>query len=855
MKNTALSLTLILAALIGGFPGGLALAQTDTGIKDAKGKTLFVAVDAAAGEGFAERLGAALQSRIADDEGAKDTEVRAFSTSGPDYTAETMLGIPTDARRDIGALVELRFAPAAEGRPAAVAEVYHYAFGAIAKEHVRSPEYSFKFASDSALLAIELHRVASGTVSALTYVAASGAPHLPGFEIAPASAVNPLLPEQVLRKSVILTVAAPDGKPSPDQVDALARLLADAFLIFRREEGSFAMGVVPDSARKRGAPQNLKIEIQPFVYNTSTEGAKAADKDAQAAKDSSAGKAQTVVPFPSGLYYAARLSLLSPYAYTIADPAASELRRKAGEGGFVTASVKGIVRTVPVRLDGYKPLEHRAAEEAEPIVEAKTFDTVIEGATVFDGAKDSERFVADVGIVGERIAAVGDLKGKERKETVAGKGLFLMPGIIDIHSHAEEDLLKVAYAPTHVRQGITTVLGGNCADSPLGIGEYLGKAEAKGVGLNVGVLEGNTPVRRRVLGKRTGMFPYDDLYREKELVDLAMEEGAFGMSTGLIYSTSEEAFAWELAEMAKQMKPYGGFYASHVRGETDEVLDAIREAIHIGELAEVPVQISHMKVLSKRNWGQMADYIEIMKEARARGLDVMGDQYPWRASGPAGHYNLHKLMVREAIQNESPEVVLLKDMPGKYEKYSGRPLDELLAAEKMTPEDLIQDLNLTADSKLYATYLCIGAEDILLPMKEDFVMVCTDSGLVSLEYIEQGKAWDEHPRKFRSYPEFFAKYVRDKKVCSWELAVYKCTGLPASRMKLTDRGAIKPGAYADLVLLDPSGIDPGGDYRDQTAPPKGMPYVFINGQAVVKSGELTKTQAGKPLYAYGHRKP
>ncbi|UCG15745.1 MAG: hypothetical protein JSV19_10665, partial [Phycisphaerales bacterium] len=327
------------------------------------------------------------------------------------------------------------------------------------------------------------------------------------------------------------------------------------------------------------------------------------------------------------------------------------------------------------------------------------------------------------------------------------------------------------------------------------------------------------------------------------------------MSTGLIYSVSEEAFAWELAELAKQVKPYGGFYASHVRGETDEVLDAIREAVYIGEIAEVPVQISHMKVINKRNWGDMERYLDVMKAARARGLDVTGDQYPWRASGPAAHYRLHRLAVREAIRNESPDVVLLKDMPGKYAKYSGRLLTELLDGEGMTPEELIADLNLTRDSKVFATYLCLGDEDVRRPMKEDFVMVCTDSSLASLEAIESGKCRHEHPRKFRTYPEFFAKYVRDGGVCSWELGVYKCTGLPAKKMKLVDRGVIRPGAFADLVLLDPEELDPGADYRDQAPVPKGIRWVFLNGQPVLKEGELTKARAGKALRAYGHRKP
>ncbi|MFH0795018.1 MAG: amidohydrolase family protein, partial [bacterium] len=518
-------------------------------------------------------------------------------------------------------------------------------------------------------------------------------------------------------------------------------------------------------------------------------------------------------------------------------------------------SVSGIVRTIPEVFQNYVPLQSSYREAKKESPPPATLDYVIAGATVFDGSKDKARFVADVGIAGERIAAVGDLRETPRKVTINGKGFFLTPGFIDIHSHADSNVLSVPYAPSHIRQGITTVLAGNCASSPLGIGAFLSEVDAKGPAVNLCMLVGNRPVRAAVIGSRKGQPSYAEVYREKELVDLAMEEGAFGMSTGLIYSISEEAFAWEIAELCKQMKPYGGFYASHIRGETDEVLDAAREAIYIGEIAEVPVQISHMKVINKRNWGDMVPYLEIMKSARARGLDVTGDQYPWRASGPAGHYTLHRLMTREAIQNETPEVVLLKDMPGKYEKYSGRPLVELLESEGMTSDALMSDLNLTSSTKLYATYLCLGEEDVRLPMKEDFVMVCTDASLASLEDIEAGKHWDDHPRKFRSYPEFFVKYVRDGKVCSWELAVYKCTGLPAEKMKLEDRGRIKPGAYADLVLFDPEKINPGSDYRDQKLTPKGIEWVFLNGVAVQKDGEMTMQHAGKAIYAYGNKKP
>lgn len=844
MKHSCFAGFLIsLIILTAAVPQAIFGQRSEYANKDLKGNVFIIISESAQPTEMTSALKGELENLFsADKEGL---EMVAIDGVEPKTVAEQVLSLPSEKLDSLGGVIELRFEQKQGNQVRAAIEVYHYPFGSIAQEHVESPEYSFKFGSDSALLAISLR-------TSLLEVSPGDELSFSNVEMQPASAANPYLPRGILRKSAGL-ICQLDKPLTPKQTRNLAGKLYGAVTAFYGDEGNSVMGLVSEKAQRHAQVEDIEIRVFKYLYPDK----EYTDEERKQREEEVSTPVQAVKPFASKLYYIAGLEPLAPYSLKFINTTKDEkdFWYEVDEGSFVTSSLKGIVRTVPGKFKQYTPLENFYEEAPPQIPQVKTLDYVIAGATIFDGSKDNPRFVADVGVAGERIIAVGDLKDMSRDVTIDGKGLFLTPGFIDIHSHVDQNILRVAYAPSHIRQGITTVLGGNCASSRLGIGAFLAELDEKGAAVNIGTLVGNRPIRAKVMGRRKGMFSYADLYREKELVDLAMEEGAFGMSTGLIYRISEEAFAWELAEMSKQIKPYGGFYASHVRGETDEAVDAIREAIYIGEIAEVPVQISHMKVINKRNWGDMQRYLEIMKAARARGLDVTGDQYPWRASGPAAHYTLYRLMVREAIKAETPDVVLLKDMPGKYEKYSGRPLPELLKGENMTPEELIADLNLTNDSKIYATYLCLGDEDVCAPMKEDFVMVCTDSSLASLEDIESGKLRNDHPRKFRTYPEFFAKYVRDRGVCSWELGVYKCTGLPAKRMKLKDRGVIKPGAYADLVLFDPDVLDPGVDYRDQAALPKGIKWVFMNGQPVLKEGELTKMRAGKALYAYGNRKP
>jgi len=779
-------------------------------------------------------------------------EIHVTGITGPTMIAAQLQGWPVERLQRLGGVIEIGCVPtlktSSHATPQVAIEVYHDAFPALAGEHLDSPEYSFKFASDSALLAIHLNKTLTGKPEKKGGIIASPA----SVEIRPMAANPAGIPRDILVRTVRLARLGDPAADTDRPINLMAPIV-QACSGFLADHDCHIMGMISDKARRHGRIEDMEIQI---IRGRFPE--KAAGETATRSMTKTTSKPVAVVkPWTSGLYCASGLDAVAFYALKVIDKSrpARDFWHELDEASFVTSSLQGVVRTVPLRTMSYSPVAGNATTIPAVIAPPAMLDYVIEGATVFNGSKDRPRFVADVGIAGQRIVQVGDLKSRGRRVSIAGTGLFLMPGFVDIHSHADGNILQVADAASHIRQGITTVLAGNCSFSPVAVGAFLAELDHQGIPLNIGMLLGNAGVREKVMGTRMGKPSDVELRRQKELVDLAMEEGAYGLSTGLIYRVSEQSFTFELAELAKQLKPYGGFYASHVRDESDVVLDAIREAIHIGELAEVPVHISHVKVIGRNNWGAMERYLEIMKVARSRGLDVTGDQYPWRASGPAAHYTLHKLLLREAIRGEHPEVVLLKDMPEPYTSYSGRPLTELLAAERITPEQLAMNLKLQENSRIYATYLCLDDADVCRAMRDDHIAVCTDASLASTEDIRSGKGANEHPRKFRSYPEFFARYVRDRGVCSWELGVYKATGMPAQRMGLTDRGVIRAGAYADLILLDPAGLDPAADYRDQRPAPRGIQWVFLNGRPVLKAGEFVGGQHGQALRFHNRRKP
>jgi N-acyl-D-amino-acid deacylase len=768
--------------------------------------------------------------------------------------AEALLARIGDKQEEITGIVEIVMThkPGAKKGDLTVAlELFHKPFPAMGAEHLRSPEYTFKCGADSALLGSSVYAVGMDE---------SRWRH----DLRLASEMNRYLPDSLREKMVIVRIET--ARPlSQAQRQGLAREIAWGMRRFRDSQDYGVIGFVPrellDKVKKTSP---VLVKVYKHIYDNEPPNyyATAAEKRARTEK-LKPQLMQSVGVAPSGCFAVFGLERTTPYHYEVCTEGTGGKADVLTEGDFFTASVAGTMRTVPNKIKGYQPLSPSTYEtpplslsgQAEPPVNAATeFDYVIEGATIIDGS-NAPRFVGDVGIIGEKIRRIGNLAGAKRCRTIDAHGFTLTPGFIDIHTHADRAIGENPQVREYVQQGVTTVLGGNCGFSPLGIGAFLQDLETTGVAVNFATLFGNRPARVMVAGWTDRMATCDEIYRMKEMVDLAMEEGAFGLSTGLIYRGSENAFTLEIGELAKQVAPYGGFYASHIRGETDEVLDAAREAIFIGELAEVPVQISHVKVIARRNWGKMPRYLGYIEEARLRrGIEVLGDQYPYRATGASHDYRLYSLIQRRAIKDNTPEVVMFRNLPEEYRRWEGRLLSDVMKEENKSAEEIIQMLGLTPESKYYGVYICLGEEDLKAAIASPLIMVCSDSGVLSARALAKGDYSDYHPRTFSTFAEFFGTYVRQKGYCSWELGVYKCTGLPARRLGLRDlpdgeagRGMIRENYYADIAIFDPQEFGARNNYTTPDVPPAGMKYVFVNGALALDNGAPTGRLCGKVL--------
>lgn len=824
-------------------------------VKDDKGKVyIFILAsdknDSALSEKIVSLKNELMKISLRDNSDSKKEYIIFQASGAVDYLkiSDEISGLEVEKVNNMGGIILIDYINStsektSSGKISIDAEIFNYPFLPITEEHIESPEYTFKFSSDSSLLAFHLLKHINSSLELHNITKQD-------LTLKPAAKIEISLERELLKKYTKICIND-SVLLSKEDFTRIAVGLYNAIEDYYVNGGSYALGVIPERALQKADSANLEISAAEFKYP---------NKDLKESEDKLKEEAVFSIPairYSSNLFLFKDLAPITPYTFRIVDKSkpSDHLLYKLYEGRFVTSDLGGIVRTIPNKLKNYVEPE-KIIKEDEPIQgHVSAFDYVIEDALIIDGAKDAKQYIADLAISDDKIVKIGDLKRFERLKTIDAKGMFLSPGFIDIHSHVDSTAFDAPYAQSAINQGITTSLGGNCSFSTLNVGTFYKDIETSTSAINIGILIGNRPVRKAVIGERKGQPSYAEVYRQKELVDLGMEEGAFGVSSGLIYSISEEAYTWELAELAKQVKPYGGFYASHIRGESDEVIDAAKEALFIGELAEVPVQISHIKAIGKDNWGKMEKLLNTVKLYKSRGLDVTCDQYPWLATGGSHQYRLLRLLEREAIQSDAPDTVLLKDMPGRFSKYSGKPLTELLKNENMDAFDLIRELNLNKDSKIFSTYICLSEEDLLLPMKEDFVMVCTDAGLKTQKEIDNNSFGDDHPRKFGTYPEFLGKYVRDKKVCSWELAIYKCSGLPAGRLKLKERGLIKEGYYADIVLFSPNELESGADYLNRDGQPNGINYVFVNGKPALENGKLTYLRNGKALRAYGNVKP
>jgi N-acyl-D-amino-acid deacylase len=505
---------------------------------------------------------------------------------------------------------------------------------------------------------------------------------------------------------------------------------------------------------------------------------------------------------------------------------------------------------------------------ASGAVQQPAFDLVITNARVIDGTGAPARR-ADIGIASGRISRIGALADAPARERLDAGGLVVSPGFIDVHTHAD-DLASRPLAPNFVRMGVTTIVAGNCGSSALAVGDALEKIAAARPALNFATLIGHNTVRSAVMGTAQGEPTAAELDRMKTLVAGAMTDGAVGFSTGLQYVPGTYAASGEIRELARVAAAAGGLYATHMRNEGTALLEAVRESIDVARALRMRLEISHLKVDSPSRWGASAAALKLIDEARAAGVDVRADQYAYTAGSsslsirfPSWALEGGGERVRERLNDAATWERIKKEMIALYEERGFRDLSWATVASYrpdpslngLSMKDVAQKLegSASADAQLEAArtlmlgggasmvYHFMSDEDIDRIMKHTHVAFASDSGV-----LEPG-AGVPHPRGNGNNARVLGEYVRQRKVISLEDAVRKMTSLPATHFDFRDRGVIREGAAADLVVFDPSRVRDRATYAAPHAPPEGIVHVLVNGVFVVRGGEPTGERPGAVL--------
>ncbi|MEQ9442498.1 MAG: D-aminoacylase [Cyclobacteriaceae bacterium] len=500
---------------------------------------------------------------------------------------------------------------------------------------------------------------------------------------------------------------------------------------------------------------------------------------------------------------------------------------------------------------------------------SKDYDIIIRNGLVYDGSLQTPE-QTNIAIQGDKIVAIGELSGQTAEKEIDAIGLAVAPGFIDLHAHLEP-LLELADAESHVRQGVTTALGGPDGRGPWPLSLYIDSVEAKGVGMNVAYLVGHNTIRQNIMNLENRPPTEEELTKMKEQVATAMQEGAFGISTGLKYIPGAFSEVDEVIALSQVASQYGGIYTSHLREEGLGLLDAVDEAISIADQADIPVILTHHKAIGQPMWGSSTKTLAMVDSARQLGLDVMIDQYPytashtgisvlipsWARSGGQEDFlqRLKNPVLRDSIK-QGIIYNILNDRGGKdlrrvqfarvewQPELEGKTLHDWVVSRDLEPTvengaELVMEAQ--ANGGCNAIYHAMDQGDVDRIMQHPQTMIASDGRLAA---FGEGHP---HPRWYGTFPRVLGRYVRERKILTLEQAIHKMTQMPADRLGLQDRGRIQEGTFADLTIFDPATIVDKATFEEPHQYPEGIFYVIVNGQFAVEEGSFTKTRAGKVL--------
>ncbi len=521
------------------------------------------------------------------------------------------------------------------------------------------------------------------------------------------------------------------------------------------------------------------------------------------------------------------------------------------------------------------------------------YSLIIKGGVIVDGT-GSPPFRADIGVKGDTIAKIGDLTGSSAERIIDASGLIVTPGFIDIHNHSDLGIFAVPTADNYIRQGVTTLVVGNCGFSPapitelnrdhiekmlrsLGVEEqagwetypeYLDALDKLEKSINVAPLIGHNTIRGAVMGLEDRRPTRRELREMRRIVQEALRAGAHGLSTGLIYIPGVYAGTEEIIELAKPVGRVGGLYATHMRNEGEMIIDAVTEAIRIGLESGARVEISHLKVSGRANWGKMDTVLGIIEDYARRMYDVSADAYaytasstsltaalpPWAVEGGAGKLveRLKNPEERERIRREIEREGLMSgrrlfwdDLSISYSpshpEYEGRKISTLAEEQEIDPFDLVVSLLIEDEAGTGIIIHGMMEEEVRQAISHPLVAISSDG---SVKKPGRGKP---HPRNYGAFPRIIAKYVREERVLSLPEAVRKMTSLPARKMRLWDRGILRPGMKADIVVFNYHTIKDTATFSNPHSYPKGIYYVIVNGAIVVDEEKHTGAKPGRLL--------
>ncbi|MAG94567.1 MAG: N-acyl-D-amino acid deacylase [Planctomycetaceae bacterium] len=504
---------------------------------------------------------------------------------------------------------------------------------------------------------------------------------------------------------------------------------------------------------------------------------------------------------------------------------------------------------------------NRAVTAADPV----TADVVLKNGLIVDGTGNAP-FRGSVALKGERIVGVGDFEVEQVDLEIDCLGLVIAPGFIDLHNHSDRQVVdrKTRAVVNYLLQGCTTIVTGNCGSGPTDVGEYYRKIDASGTGTNVAHLLPQGALRERVIGNLRRSATAEELQQMKEITAQAMRDGAWGMSTGLIYVPSSYADTEELTAIASVVAEHAGFYASHIRGEGTGVLSSVDEALRIGRGAKLPVHISHFKSSGRDAWGLVREAARMIKKAREQGETVTADQYPYVASStslgatllPAaaragGRAGLLKRLddpvqratiiaeIEQALPNRDGGAAIRIARYAPRQDWVGKTLTDIASRERKTV--VLIALEIFRNGNASVVNFSMSEDDVRSIMQLPWVATASD-GRAYLPGADK-----PHPRSYGTFARKIGHYALDQKVLSLEAAVRSSSGLPADILRLGDRGYLKVGHFADVVAFRKNGFIDRATFDDPHQYSKGAVHVFVNGEAAVSRSTPTGALAGRAL--------